>query len=158
MGRFRGNSRSRTGQATEVRKGSKSRKGGRKRKPSKGGRGGRSAHHKRVTHAALAAQPPKPVEVTENLDPDVISSIMVRVSPRAAQGSIVGFMDDGHLKVRIIAAPEGGRANIELLRLLGHELRIPIGNLSIVRGSSSTDKILRVVGLDEEEVRRRLAK
>ena len=110
---------------------------------------------KRVTHAALAAQPQKPVEVTENLNPDIVSSIKVRVSPKAAQGAIVGWMDDGYLKVRILAAPEGGRANIELLRLLGHELRIPIGNLSIVRGSSSTSKILKVVGLDEDEVRRR---
>lgn len=150
--------------AGKVRKGSKSRRSSRKRKPARAGhgarsgRGARAAHPKRVAHAALAAQPLKPVEYKEELNPDIISSIKVRVSPKAAQGSIVGWMEDGYLKVRILAAPEGGRANIELLRLLGHELRIPIGNLSIVRGSSSTSKILRVVGLDEEEVRRRLNK
>jgi uncharacterized protein (TIGR00251 family) len=97
----------------------------------------------------------RPVEPTRT---DIVSSIKVRVSPKAAQGAIVGWMEDGFLKVRILAAPEGGRANIELLRLLGEQLRIPIGNLSIVHGSSSTSKILKVVGLDEEEVRRRLSK
>ena len=102
-----------------------------------------------------------PAYVTEEsfrTNPDKTSSFQVRVSPKAAQGAIVGWMEDGFLKVRILAAPEGGRANIELLRLLGHELRIPVGNLSIVRGSSSTNKLVKVVGLDEEEVRRRLTK
>jgi len=112
-------------------------------------------------------QPPQPkaapVEpyVTEKAfktDPDKTCAIQVRVSPKAAKGMIVGWMDDGYLKVRILAAPEGGRANIELLRLLGLELRVPVRNLSIVRGSSSTDKLVKVVGLDDEEVRRRLPK
>ncbi|MGD9141883.1 MAG: DUF167 domain-containing protein [bacterium] len=91
-------------------------------------------------------------------DPGKTSSFHVRVSPRAQKGIIVGWMDDEHLKVRLVAAPEGGRANIELLRLLGHELKIPVRNLSIVRGSSSTSKLVKVVGLDDEEVRRRLPK
>jgi len=104
-----------------------------------------------------------PVEayVTEEsfkTDPDKTCSFQVRVSPKAQKGVIVGWMDDEHLKVRIVAAPEGGRANIELLRLLGHELKVPVRNLSIVRGLSSTDKLVKVVGLDDEEVRRRLPK
>jgi uncharacterized protein (TIGR00251 family) len=102
-----------------------------------------------------------PAYVTEEsfkTDPDKTSSFHVRVSPRAQKGIIVGWMDDEHLKVRIVAAPEGGRGNIELLRLLGHELRVPVRNLSIVRGSSSTSKLVKVVGLDDEEVRRRLPK
>ena len=100
----------------------------------------------------------KPKGETGELNAHEFSSIKVRVSPKSAKGGIVGFMDDGYLKVRILAAPEGGRANIELLRLLGHELKIPIRNLSIVRGSGSTNKILRVEGLGEEEVRRRLSR
>jgi uncharacterized protein (TIGR00251 family) len=91
-------------------------------------------------------------------DPGKTCSFHVRVSPRAQKGIIVGWMDDEHLKVRLVAAPEGGRANIELLRLLGHELRVPVRNLSITRGSSSTSKLVKVVGLDDEEVRRRLPK
>ena len=86
------------------------------------------------------------------------ASIKVRVSPKSCQGSIVGWMEDGTLKVKLLAAPEGGRANIELLRILGQQLKIPVSNLSIVRGSSSTDKILKVVGLGEDEVKRRLSR
>ncbi len=86
------------------------------------------------------------------------ASIRVRVSPKAHKGGVVGWMDDGTLKVRVLAAPEGGRANIELLRVVAEELRIPVRNISIERGSTSQDKILRIVGLNDEEVRRRLSK
>lgn len=158
MGHYSSGTGSHPKHATGKRRGSKSRRGSKKRKSARAARAGRAMHPKRVVHAAMAAQAPKRVEVTEDLNPDIVSSIKVRVSPKAAQGSIVGWMDDGYLKVRILAAPEGGRANIELLRLLGHELRIPIGNLSIVQGSSSTSKIVKVVGLDEKEVTRRLTK
>ncbi len=87
-----------------------------------------------------------------------ISSIKVKVSPKSVKSGVVGWMDDGTLKVRVLAAPEGGRANIELLRVLAKELDIPIANLSITSGSSSTTKILKITGLDEEEIKRRLSK
>jgi len=86
------------------------------------------------------------------------ASIKVRVSPKAQKGGVVGWMEDGTLKVRVLAAPEGGRANIELLRLVAEELKIPVRNITIASGSTSTNKVLRIVGLDDEEVKRRLSK
>ena len=87
---------------------------------------------------------------------EVASFITVRVSPKSQKGSVVGWMDDGALKVKVLSAPEGGRANIELLRVVAEELKIPVRNVSIGSGSSSTIKTLKIVGLDEEEVRRRI--
>lgn len=84
--------------------------------------------------------------------------INVRVSPKSQKGLVVGWMDDGALKVKVLAAPEGGRANIELLRVVAEELKIPVRNVTLESGSSSTEKVLRIVGLDDEEVRRRLTK
>jgi uncharacterized protein (TIGR00251 family) len=84
------------------------------------------------------------------------SSITVRVSPRSQKGAVVGWMDDGALKVKVLAAPEGGRANIELLRIVAEELKIPVRNVTLASGSSSTTKILKILGLNDEEVRRRL--
>jgi uncharacterized protein (TIGR00251 family) len=86
------------------------------------------------------------------------STLKVRVSPKSQKGLVVGWMDDGALKVKVLAAPEGGRANIELLRVVAEELRIPVRQVTITRGCSSTEKLLKIVGLDEEEVRRRLTK
>jgi uncharacterized protein (TIGR00251 family) len=87
---------------------------------------------------------------------DVESMITVRVSPKSQKGAVIGWMDDGALKVKVLSAPEGGRANIELLRIVAEELRIPVRNVSIESGSASTTKTLKVMGLSEDEVRRRL--
>jgi uncharacterized protein (TIGR00251 family) len=84
------------------------------------------------------------------------SFITVRVSPKSQKGFVVGWMDDGALKVKVLSAPEGGRANIELLRVVAEELKIPVRNVSIESGSSSTTKTLKILGLEEEEVRRRI--
>lgn len=86
------------------------------------------------------------------------SSIKVRVSPKSQKGAVIGWMDDGALKVKVLAAPEGGRANIELLRVVAEELKIPVRNVTLERGGSSTDKVLKIVGLDDEEVKRRLSR
>jgi uncharacterized protein YggU (UPF0235/DUF167 family) len=67
-------------------------------------------------------------------------------------------MDDGALKVKVLAAPEGGRANIELLRVVAEELKIPVRNVTLEKGGSSTNKVLKIVGLDDEEVKRRLTR
>ena len=83
--------------------------------------------------------------------------LKVRVSPKALKGEVVGWMDDGALKVRVVAAPEAGRANIELLRLVATELDIPVRNILLAGGSGSTNKLLKIVGLDETEVKRRLS-
>ncbi len=85
-------------------------------------------------------------------------SAMIRVSllPKAQKGLVVGWMDDGALQVKVLAAPEGGRANIELLRVVAEELRIPVRHVSLESGSSSTNKILKIQGLSDEEVKRRI--
>jgi uncharacterized protein (TIGR00251 family) len=89
---------------------------------------------------------------------DKTFSLRVRVSLKSQKGAVVGWMDDGALKVKVLAAPEGGRANIELLRVVAEELRIPVRDISITSGSSSTNKTLKIVGLDEGEVRRRITR
>jgi uncharacterized protein YggU (UPF0235/DUF167 family) len=85
-------------------------------------------------------------------------TLKVRVSPKALKGEVVGWMDDGALKVRVVAAPEGGRANIELLRLVATELEIPVRQVFLAGGSGSTNKFLKILGLDEAGVRRRLGR
>jgi len=82
--------------------------------------------------------------------------IRVHLSPKAQKGLVVGWMDDGALNVKVLATPEAGRANIELLRVVAEQLRIPVRHVSLESGSSSTNKILRIQGLDDEEVRRRI--
>jgi uncharacterized protein (TIGR00251 family) len=82
--------------------------------------------------------------------------IELRVSPGAARSAIVGRHGAGW-KVRVAAAPEGGRANAELVRLLAGVLDVPERSLSIVAGRQSRQKTVAVEGLDQQEAERRLA-
>jgi uncharacterized protein YggU (UPF0235/DUF167 family) len=58
----------------------------------------------------------------------------------------------------VVAAPEAGRSNIELLRLVAAELDIPVRNVLLAGGSGSTNKFLKILGLDDDDVKRRLAR
>jgi uncharacterized protein (TIGR00251 family) len=81
--------------------------------------------------------------------------IVLTVSPGAARSEIVGRHGAGW-KVRVAAAPESGRANAELLRLLAGVLAVPERNLSIVAGRQARRKAVAVEDVDPDEVERRL--
>ena len=54
------------------------------------------------------------------------------------------------------AAPERGRANAEVTRLLAEELGVASRDVNVVTGHTSRDKIVEVAGLSLEEAERRL--
>jgi hypothetical protein len=82
--------------------------------------------------------------------------LVVRVTPRAARDEIAGWQGD-ELRVRLRAPPVDGRANEALLRLLATRLSVPPSSIELVSGATARVKRLRVTGLSEEELRRRLS-
>ena len=56
------------------------------------------------------------------------------------------------------AAPEGGKANDAVLRLLAERLDLPGKSLALVSGPSSRDKIVELFGIDTAEAERRLGR
>jgi len=85
--------------------------------------------------------------------PDAL--IDLKVVPGARRDEVVGSLGD-RLKVRTAAAPEGGRANEAVLRLLAQKLGVRRGDLSIESGASSAEKRVRIRGIDVADVRRLL--
>jgi uncharacterized protein (TIGR00251 family) len=81
--------------------------------------------------------------------------LRLKVSPGSVRGEIVGRHGEAW-KVRVAAAPERGRANAALLRLLAGALRVPAAKLSLVSGHSSRDKVVELRGLGAAEAARRL--
>jgi uncharacterized protein (TIGR00251 family) len=79
-----------------------------------------------------------------------------RVSPGAGRAQIVGRHGDAW-KVRVTAAPEQGRANEAVLRLLAEVLLVPRSTLALVSGHGARDKIVELTGLGPALVDRRLA-
>jgi uncharacterized protein YggU (UPF0235/DUF167 family) len=73
-------------------------------------------------------------------------TIRVKVVPRSAASGLAGEMADGTLKVRIVAAPERGRANAELCRVLARHYSVAPGAVTIVSGHTSALKLVRIDG------------
>ena len=62
------------------------------------------------------------------------------------------------LKVRVTAPPERGAANAAVEKLLATALGIPKGNVRVVVGATQARKVVEILGLTDEEARRRLEK
>jgi uncharacterized protein (TIGR00251 family) len=83
------------------------------------------------------------------------ASLVVRLTPRASRDEIAGWQGD-ELRVRLRAPPVDGRANEALLRLLASRLDVSPSSIELVSGATARVKRLRVEGLTDAEVRRRL--
>ncbi|MEI2299199.1 DUF167 domain-containing protein [Ensifer sp. MJa1] len=86
--------------------------------------------------------------------------VTVRLTPNGGRDAIerLEAAADGeeHLKVRVSAVPEKGRANQALIALLAKKLGLPKSRLSLISGETQRKKILRIEG-DPEDLRKRLA-
>ena len=81
-----------------------------------------------------------------------ISEIAVRLSPRASENRIVGERG-GELLVRVCAAPVDGKANEALCRLIAKRAGVGVRSVSVVRGASTREKLVRVEGRSLPELR-----
>jgi uncharacterized protein YggU (UPF0235/DUF167 family) len=82
--------------------------------------------------------------------------LRLRVVPGATRPGIVGRYGDAW-KVRVAAAPEGGKANDAVLTLVAGALGVSRRDLELVSGRSSRDKVVTFVGLSPEAADERLA-
>ena len=73
-------------------------------------------------------------------------TVRVKVTPRSSSSGIAGEMADGTLKVRIVAAPEKGKANAELCRVLARHYGVAPSAVTILRGHASAVKWVRIGG------------
>jgi uncharacterized protein len=80
----------------------------------------------------------------------------VRLTPRGGRDVIAGVRDDGVLLVRVAAPPVDGRANDALCRVLAKALGVAPSRVSVVRGQTSRDKVVRVDGLEAADAHERL--
>jgi uncharacterized protein (TIGR00251 family) len=90
--------------------------------------------------------------VTRASDPTADCEIAVRLQPRARANEILGERD-GVLLVRVCAPADRGRANDALCRLIAKRARVGLRRVSIIRGASARQKVVRVEGADRERLR-----
>ena len=80
--------------------------------------------------------------------------LSIRLTPNGGRDAIDGVEtgSDGecHLKARVSAVPEKGKANKALIALLAKSLGIPKSSISLVSGDTARKKILRIDGDPED--------
>ena len=86
----------------------------------------------------------------------VPTRLRLRVQPGAKNSAIVGRHGDAW-KVRVTAAAERGHATEAVLVLLADTLGLARGDVTLVSGGASRDKIVEVAGIPPGETARRLA-
>ena len=84
------------------------------------------------------------------------TAVGVKVSPGASRDRVAGVMADGTIKIQVRAAPEKGKANDAVVRLLASALGVSPKDVAVVRGLRSPRKELVVAGVTVEAARRAL--
>lgn len=82
--------------------------------------------------------------------------LRLRVSPGAQRAAVIGRQGDAW-KVRVAEAPERGRANEAVLRLLAEALTLPRTALTLVSGHGAREKIVELTGIGPGLIERRLS-
>jgi len=82
--------------------------------------------------------------------------LRLRVTPGAHTSGIVGRRGEAW-KVRVAAAPEHGRANDAVLRLLAETVGVRREDVAVVAGHGSRDKTIELTGVTPAVAERRLA-
>jgi uncharacterized protein len=81
-------------------------------------------------------------------------TIAIKAIPNAPRNEVVGWLGDA-LKVKVHAPPVEGRANQVLCEFLADTLGVPRRAVTVVRGDTSRQKVVRVAGLSIEQLRAR---
>jgi uncharacterized protein YggU (UPF0235/DUF167 family) len=83
--------------------------------------------------------------------------LRLRVLPGGGRAELVGRHGEAW-KLRVAAPPERGRANEQALDLLATTLALPRAHVRLIAGHGSRDKVVELVGLEQAEAERRLAR
>jgi uncharacterized protein len=95
------------------------------------------------------------VDELYRVDGDDAVVLHVHVQPAAGRSAVVGRHGTA-LKVRVAAAPEGGRANEACVDLLAETFGVKRAQVELVSGPSSRAKQFKLTGVDLDGFRKEL--
>ena len=124
------------------------------RRESSGSPDSRVADHR--GHYSSGVSSTAPVRTDAARGQPGAARLRVRVAPGASRAAVVGRLGDVW-KLRVRAAPERGRANAEVARLLADTLGVSPRDVHVVAGHTSRDKVVEVEQLSLGDAERRLA-
>lgn len=84
-----------------------------------------------------------------------MAHLKIKVVPGSSVDRIMGMMGD-HLKVKVRAPAESGRANKALVTLIARWLGVEAGRVVIASGHQAPRKVVSLDGVDEAVIRERI--
>jgi uncharacterized protein len=81
--------------------------------------------------------------------------VSIRLQPRSKREEVVGERGQA-IVVRVTAPPVDGKANAALCAFIARILKIAPNRVEVVRGQTSRDKVVRVEGVTQENLRNAL--
>ena len=81
--------------------------------------------------------------------------VQVHLVPNAKSDRVAGEYGDA-IKIAVRAPAVDGKANAALIRFLARQLKVVRHSIVLERGQKSRNKVIRIDGLTEEDVRRRM--
>ena len=82
--------------------------------------------------------------------------LKLKVVPGARRDRVVGAYGDA-IKIQVSAAPEAGKANAAVVRVLAEALGLKRHQIELVSGHTQARKAVRIEGLDERQILARLS-
>lgn len=77
--------------------------------------------------------------------------LLVRATPKASRNEL-GAVRNGRLLVRVTAAPEDGKANAAVIKLLSKAWRIPASAFELIGGATSREKTFLIRGARSDQI------
>lgn len=74
-------------------------------------------------------------------------TLAIKAIPNAPRSEVIGWLGDA-LKVKVHAPPVEGKANEALCAFLADTLELPRRAVTVARGDTSRQKLVRIEGLD----------
>lgn len=111
--------------------------------------------HGRKTKPPTSQPPPVaplPDYVTVHADGVTLA---IKLQPRASKNEI-STANGPELRIKVTAPPVDSAANEALIRLLADFFNVSRSKVELVRGHTSRNKVIRIVGISDVEIRTRL--
>ena len=78
--------------------------------------------------------------------------LLVKATPKARKNEI-GGVRDGRLLVKVTAAPEDGKANAAVIKLLSKAWRISASAFELISGATAREKAFLIHGAVPEQIK-----
>jgi hypothetical protein len=74
--------------------------------------------------------------------------ITVKIQPKSSNDQIVGWQEDGSLKIKVSAPPVEGSANKKLIEIISKKLGVAKSRIKIISGGKSKEKAIEICGVE----------